>query len=599
MAREAEVKGAMDAMIRLRKNLPTRVDVTCGRTRLQRHRPDLEQACRKKGVETTTVRGLKYTSICTQCRNYFSEFGYCNRGPSCPYSHGEDALIAGGGPNGMPFVPPMPPAMAMQMLNGLFQPGWQPGFLGPPGLYDPRHAHFGPPAQVPFPNGPYDSGIQDLTPRNPRDSPRRAENGPYNSVPVHGEDVLGMDDTPINPTDSGVGQIDRNNFRNMGPSARGGRGFGGRGGRGARPERTHRSNVVDPDAVTLVVEKLPPDKTNIGDLSTYFGKFGTVTNVGVDPRGNRALVSFSNHQEAYAAWKSEEAVFGNRFVVIFWHRPAPGGGIAGQKALEASAETLRKLNSIVNGESDVEMAAGDVQAKSTKPQVNGHALSDPIDQDSVMDTATPKKSDPKTPQEIFEYATRVWLEKMKGVMDVMQSTTVTEAEKQEAKMKFKVLKSQKPQPPATPAAGTSELKPNGLSGTADIKEKLDLDLDMLASGQGQPLTQEEAQRALAQLQELAAERGLDPEGLEIGGPASAQAPGVYRGSWRGRGWRGGYRGRGRGRGSMALANASLDNRTKTILLGGYENSGISDDTALDMVQSFYLVSRLCNRSNFH
>lgn len=497
-------------------------------------------------------------------------------------------MIAGGMPSGIPFAPPIPPAMALQMLNGLFPPGWQPGFIAPPGQYDPHNAQFGPPMQYPPANGPYNSGIQDLTPRGPRNSrPPLPQNGPYNnSVPPRGDDVAMMDDTSMNPPEDGMASIDRNN---MGPS-RAGRGFGGRGGRGARPERTHRTNVVDPNALTLVVEKIPPEKTNIGDLSTYFGKFGTVTNVGVDPRGNRALVSFSTHQEAHAAWKSEEAVFGNRFVVIFWHRPAPGGGAAGQKALEASAGTLQKLNSNAAGESDdVDMVAGDAQSKPSKPQVNGHTSSEPMDADSAMEAATPKKPEPRTPQEIFEYATRVWLEKMKGAMDVMQSTSATEAEKHEAKTKFKVLKSQKPQLPATPGSNASNTKTNGAG--ADAKDKLDIDLDMLASGKGQSLTQEEAQQALARLQELAAERGLDPDGLDTEGSTPVHVSGGYRGASRARGWRGGYRGRGRGRGgALALASASLDNRTKEILLQGYKKSGISDDVALDMVQSFYLVS---------
>ncbi|KIM34512.1 hypothetical protein M408DRAFT_325895 [Serendipita vermifera MAFF 305830] len=531
------------------------------------------------------------------CRDYY-EFGFCNRGPSCPYSHGDDAMIAGRPPNGMPFVPPIPPAMALQMLNGFFPPAWQPPFMGMPG------PPFGPPMHPP-PNGPYDSGIQDLTPRAPRGSrfPRQ-QNGPRNnnSMPMHGEhngmysapaqngqngqpvpptgiqgdDVSMTDGTPMNTGENGAGPSG-NNLRDTG-SSRGGRGFGGgRGGRGGRPERVHRSNVVDPNALTLVVEKLPPEKTNISDLSNYFGKFGTVTNVGVDSRGNRALVSFATHQEAHAAWKSEEAVFGNRFVVIFWHRPAPGGGAAGQKALEASAGALQKLNS--GAGDDVDMASGDAQNHSVKPQHNGH---DSMDQtDTLMETASaPKKADPKTPQEIFEYATRVWLEKMKAVMDVMQSTTTTENEKQEAKTKFKVLKSQKPQPPAAP-------KPKSDGAAAGDKDKLDLDLDLLASGQGEPLTQEEAQQALARLQELAAERGLDPNGLDNENSSSFSRG--YHGATRARGWRGGYRGRGRGRGgAIAMANASLDNRTKEILLQGYDKSGVSDDMALDMVQSFYL-----------
>jgi RNA-binding protein 26 len=324
--------------------------------------------------------------------------------------------------------------------------------------------------------------------------------------------------------------------------------------------------VVDPNSVTIVVEKLPPEKTNIQDLTTYFSRFGSVTNVAIDHRGNRALVSFSTHQEAHAAWKSEEAVFGNRFVVIFWHRPAPGGGAAGQKALEASATAIQKINAGATGvNEDTVMADND----STQRKV---------DLNPAITNGFTRKPVPKSPQEIYEYASRVWMEKMKGIMNILQSTTASESEKQDAKAKFNVLKAQKPVPPKI--ADPLPVKK---------KEGLDLDLDMLANGQGQPLTQEEAQETIAKLQALAAEQGLDPNELEEDETRSSHHTfGGYRGRGRGRGWRGGYRGRGRGAG-VAMANASLDNRSKQISLRGYDKDSVSDDNALGIIQNYYLV----------
>jgi RNA-binding protein 26 len=486
--------------------------------------------------------------------------------------------------NQLPFPPVMPPAMALQMLSGLLPPGYPVPFMGPgmvpPAGYDPTQAQAGFPMQ--FNNTAYGNGIQDLTPRGPRGSrPPNVHSVPPNMASQpQGEDIAMIDSLSSGPgNDTPLGsQVTGHQERQ--PS-RGGRGFGGRGGRGGRSEHNGRNNVVDPNSLTIVVEKLPPEKTNIADLTSWFSKFGTVTNVGVDSRGNRALVSFSTHEEAHKAWKSEEAVFGNRFVVIFWHRPAPGGGAAGQRALEASARTIQKINT--NGiNEDVDMV-DDASKGADLP--NGHKPSSDA-MDVSMSVTPVKKVEPKTPQEIYEYATRVWLEKMKGIMDVMQSTTASEAEKQEAKAKFKVLKSQKPQPP-----GSAPVPPGATGPSTEKKANLDLDLDMLASGEGQTLTQEEAQQALARLQELAAERGLDPNGME---DASQSAPYVagYRGAPTRRGWRGGYRGRGRGRGTaVAMASASLDNRTKKILLTGYDKAGAGDDAALDIIQSFYLVSR--------
>lgn len=92
---------------------------------------------------------------------------------------------------------------------------------------------------------------------------------------------------------------------------------------------------------TLVVEKIPHENLGLANLTEWFKKFGTVTNVAIDKRGAKALVTFQEHGEALAAWKSEDAVFGNRFVKVFWHRPLEGQGKAGKRALEASAPQLQ------------------------------------------------------------------------------------------------------------------------------------------------------------------------------------------------------------------------------------------------------------------
>jgi hypothetical protein len=87
---------------------------------------------------------------------------------------------------------------------------------------------------------------------------------------------------------------------------------------------------------TLVVEKIPEDKLSLDTVNGWFKHFGTVTNVAVDASSSKALVSFSSNEEAHTAWKSEDAVFGNRFVKVFWHCPMEGQGLAGQPALAAS-----------------------------------------------------------------------------------------------------------------------------------------------------------------------------------------------------------------------------------------------------------------------
>jgi hypothetical protein len=118
-------------------------------------------------------------------------------------------------------------------------------------------------------------------------------------------------------------------------------------GRGGRPgfysgevQRFHPERRGDK---TLVVEKIPEDKLSLDAVNSWFKRFGTVTNVAVDAASAKALVSFSTHEEAQAAWKTEDAVFGNRFVKVFWHRPMGGQGLAGQRALAASAPIVASV----------------------------------------------------------------------------------------------------------------------------------------------------------------------------------------------------------------------------------------------------------------
>ena len=185
--------------------------------------------------------------------------------------------------------------------------------------------------------------IQDLTPRMPEEQGPQIQPQSVNGS-MQGMNGLqvGVDmNLPMNP----MGGI-RNGFRppRNGPMAPKGT-FGETPS--FRPERRNDK--------TLVVEKIPEDKLSLGAINDWFKRFGTVTNVAVDTAGSKALVSFSSHEEAHAAWKSEDAVFSNRFVKVFWHRPMEGHGHMGARMLAASANLVAKV------------AAKDNQPKSVTP----------------------------------------------------------------------------------------------------------------------------------------------------------------------------------------------------------------------------------------
>lgn len=289
--------------------------------------------------------------------------GYCARGSFCKYSHGEDALVPGVFPMGPPQIPG-------NMFMPMFPPGMPFGMGPPPAAYDPREARLDMPPGAPSgpmgrpqrppilprangdsqPQHPNHSGelpvIQDLTPAAYNDESAQQPDKKPIPFPVPDTQPNGIiaPTTPakkieLDPPTSGPSYPGR---PHRGPPSTPTRGRGGRPGvfggevQHFHPERRGK---------TLVVEKIPEDKLSLDAVNGWFKRFGTVTNVAVDASSSKALVSFSSNEEAHAAWKSEDAVFSNRFVKVFWHRPMEGQGLAGQRALAASAPVVASVTS--------------------------------------------------------------------------------------------------------------------------------------------------------------------------------------------------------------------------------------------------------------
>lgn len=159
---------------------------------------------------------------------------------------------------------------------------------------------------------------------------------------MNGQPFMGMSgpmDVEMGPPMQIAPQM--NNQQNGG--FRGGMRGGGRG-RGTFGGDAHNFRPERRNDKTLVVEKIPDDKLTLDLVNAWFKRFGTVTNVAIDAGNAKALVSFSNHEEAHAAWKSEDAVFNNRFVKLFWHRPMEGHGQVGARMLAASAPLVANMS---------------------------------------------------------------------------------------------------------------------------------------------------------------------------------------------------------------------------------------------------------------
>jgi len=72
---------------------------------------------------------------------------------------------------------------------------------------------------------------------------------------------------------------------------------------------------------TLEVRKIPSNLNTITNLNSHFSKFGTIVNIQVNFEGDSeaALIQFTSHSQALAAYRCTEAVLNNRFIKVFWH----------------------------------------------------------------------------------------------------------------------------------------------------------------------------------------------------------------------------------------------------------------------------------------
>ncbi|KAH7913003.1 hypothetical protein BJ138DRAFT_1082464 [Hygrophoropsis aurantiaca] len=527
------------------------------------------------------------------CRDYHNN-GYCARGSLCKYSHGDDAFVPSQlFPMNNGAIPGAPMPFMPMFANG----GMPFGIAGQGVAYDPHEARMDmrPNGNVPMggrgvqqrapviPRAQQGDGsqhvplsrasgelpvIQDLTPQSPRDGPSSASqvqrDSGQNGLPHH----------PVNSSPPSFPtspmEVDMSMAEGAGSQAPRRGGFSGpsRGGRGRgifsgdahsfRPERRNDK--------TLVVEKIPEDKLSLDAVNGWFKRFGTVTNVAIDARNAKALVSFSNHEEAHAAWKSEDAVFSNRFVKLFWHRPMEGHGTAGARMLAASAPLVA---SIMSKESTPAAASTSATAATTSSSSATPARKPSAPSAAALELAAKQKL---LEQQIAE---------QKSLMASLESASPEEKKHIMARLR-KLGEEMKP---SSTSAASSVPETRSLSNPTNHnrassapqadghqlkeRERLDKELEMHAattvntSGE----STEDLKAKLAKLKEEAASLGLSEAAPEVSYGGSYRP---YRG--RGRGARSFYRGAARG--GAARTNMKLDNRPRKLFIKGVQESSV-------------------------
>ncbi|TEB39295.1 hypothetical protein FA13DRAFT_1751719 [Coprinellus micaceus] len=503
------------------------------------------------------------------CRDYHNH-GFCARGEMCKFSHGEGAVVPS------QLYPMNPGVMDFNMFYNMMSQN------NPNIPYDPNDPQTnrqnqrapiipriqqGDGSSIVHPQNA--SGelpvIQDLTPsdaakKQAQQQQQQQANGQPDPAVLAAMVANGFDPSMFHgmPSFPGMQMLmdpsqqmplqEQNQAPGRPPSGFRGRGRG-RGGFGSEAAASRPPRRGDK---TLVVEKIPHDKLSHEGIVEWFKKFGDVTNVAVDRSGTKALVSFATHEEAHKAWKAEDAVFGNRFVKVFWHRPMEGHGQIGQRALAASQGIVANLKT--DGQRAPATSVTPPQiASSTSTSTNG--TKKPLVQPTAASALAAK-------QNLLEKH----ISEQKALMAAFSATAASTEEKKRIMDRLRALGKEMEETKASATAiPASVLKKAPSAMVAEMeRERLDKELENRGGGGGGETTEE----LKAKLEKLKAEAAS----LGIADGAEASYGGGFRGGYRGRvrGTRGGYNYRGGPvlRGAPPRGSMKLDNRPKRLLVKG-------------------------------
>ena len=247
--------------------------------------------------ETTSPKDSEITPQKPRCRD-FHEKGVCMRGDLCSYDHGVDPVVVEDVSKmiGYPAVSPCAPVLD--------------NFISQPVLNTQSQLN--------------DASVVPLAGKN---SVRANNSNAPLGVVKNKRNVLTVpivDDTEkrfvqaahVHPMPQ-MNQLSQNDLRN---NLRNSERFGGYGNT-VTQRATVSNNRLDLQNCNLLVTRIPRAFNNVGKLFEHFGKFGNIVNVQVNANNEKdtAIVTFSNHQEALAAYRSPEPIFANRFIRVFFH----------------------------------------------------------------------------------------------------------------------------------------------------------------------------------------------------------------------------------------------------------------------------------------
>lgn len=156
------------------------------------------------------------------------------------------------------------------------------------------------------------------------------------------------------------------------------------GTRGARNSRAPFSMLgpsFDRSNTRIVVEQIPEDNFDEGQVRTFFEAFGSIEDVDMQPYKRLAVVRYADHSSAQAAFNSPKVIFDNRFVKVYWYNSdtIPQSKASGfhappkvdepefdrAKFEEQNAEAQRKHEARLEARSAAQATAAEIEEKRT------------------------------------------------------------------------------------------------------------------------------------------------------------------------------------------------------------------------------------------
>jgi RNA-binding protein 26 len=267
----------------------------------------------------------------------------------------------------------------------------------------------------------------------------------------------------------------------------------------------------------IVVEGIPDDKCDEDHVREFFSEFGDIDGITMQPEQKLAIVKYSSHDAAQAAYDSPKVVFDNRFVKVYWHKQAKHAKTSSE-APAVAQESSNELDVVMDDGGDADQRDDFLQH---------------------VDEFQRKYQESKVTRELCA------------------------EKKQEVSSKLKKIEEERKKMETMIAQRTSGSTLSAANGDADNEQTKAL------------------KEQLAQLEAEAKSLGIDTDAPTTNGynsyNSSYRGRGGYRGRGRGagrgayRGFRGGWAGSG-GRGGAVMR---LDNRPKTVAVtfaaGSYED----------------------------